>query len=220
MVVFGEFGRPSGREPEAEVIQSVRAYWESLRENGRLPLRQDIDPRGLASALEQVFLVEQIAPGHGRFRLAGNLFHDLMGMDVRGMPLTTLLEAVSRERFKIGLQGVFDDAAGMHVRLEAERAIGRPALSARMMLLPLRGGSGEPMLALGVLACRGQIGRAPRRFAITSIRTEVVLLTEITSRITRRGEPAAHPAAPQGAEAKPRKLPVLRLVHSLEDVRR
>ena len=32
-----------------------------------------------------MFLIERIAPGHARFRLAGNMFHDLIGMDVRGI---------------------------------------------------------------------------------------------------------------------------------------
>jgi hypothetical protein len=218
MVVFGDFGNPGagGGEGAATVVQQVRAYWESLRIDGRLPLRQHIDPRGLSSALEQVFLIEQIAPGHGRFRLAGNLFHDLMGMDVRGMPLTSLFEPVSRERVKVGLQGVFDDAAALHLGIEAERSIGQPALSGRMALLPLRGGEGEPMLALGVLACRGQVGRAPRRFSIGTIRTEILFPTQTATHILRRRipetpAPAVRPAPP------PQRGTVLRLVHSRQD---
>ncbi|MGQ0610253.1 MAG: PAS domain-containing protein [Paracoccaceae bacterium] len=215
MVVFGDFGNPAAGGPQGapSVVQQVRAYWESLRIDGRLPLRQHIDPRGLASALEQVFLIEQVAPGHGRFRLAGNLFHDLLGMDVRGMPLTALFEPVSRERVKIGLQGVFDDAAALHLGMEAERSIGRPTLGARMTLLPLRGGEGEPMLALGVLACRGQVGRAPRRFSIGTIRTEILFPTQTATRILRRRTPET----PAPADARAPRGTVLRLVHSRQD---
>lgn len=221
MVVFGDFGRQGtgGLEPAPTVLNEVRAYWESLRVDGRLPLRQDIDPRGLASALDKVFLVEQIAPGQGRFRLAGNQFHDLMNMDVRGMPLSSLFDPVSRERLRIGLQGVFDDAAALHVAIEADRGIGRPALSGRMLLLPLRGGAAEPMLALGILSCTGQIGRAPRRFAISSIRTEAVLHTQITTRIQRRLDPSAPQPTPEPRRATPAPGPRLRLVHSRDDVR-
>ena len=67
-------------------LQAVRAYWEAMRKPGHLPRRDDINPRGIASALEQVFLVEQIAPHHGRLRLAGMALSDLLGMDPRGMP--------------------------------------------------------------------------------------------------------------------------------------
>ncbi len=68
-------------------LQAVRAYWEAMRKPGHLPRRDDINPRGIASALEQVFLVEQIAPHHGRLRLAGMALSDLLGMDPRGMPV-------------------------------------------------------------------------------------------------------------------------------------
>ena len=51
--------------------------------------RAGLNVRQLVSALEQVFLIEQIAPNHGRIRLAGMALCDLLGMDPRGMPITT-----------------------------------------------------------------------------------------------------------------------------------
>lgn len=148
-------------------IQTVRAYWEAMRHDGRLPRRSDINPRGMASALEQVFLVEQIAPNHGRLRLAGMAISDLLGMDVRGMPITALLEPVARSQLSQALGGLFRGEHVLDLWLEAERGIGRPALMARMVILPLIGDNGTPDLALGCLCIKGQIGRAPRRFAIS-----------------------------------------------------
>jgi len=157
-------------------LQEVRAYWEAMRQAGRLPRRDDINPRGMASALEQVFLVEQIAPNHGRLRLAGMGLSDLLGMDVRGMPITALLEPVARARLSEALGGLFQGEHLLDLWLEAERGIGRPPLMARMLLLPLIGSQGEPDLALGCLCTKGEIGRTPRRFTISRMLREVLPL--------------------------------------------
>lgn len=182
-------------------LQDVRAYWEALRRNGQVPCRSDINPRGMASALEQVFLVEQVAPNHGRLRLAGMGLCDLLGMDVRGMPITALLEPVSRARLSQSLGGVFRGEHVLDLWLQAEGGIGRPPLAARMLLLPLIGSTGEPDLALGCLCRNGQIGRTPRRFSI--------------SRVVREALGAATQACPPPpAAAAPRGKPHLRLVSS------
>ncbi len=153
-------------------VQEVRAYWEAMRKDGRLPKRDDINPRGMASALEQVFLVEQIAPNHGRLRLAGMAISDLLGMDVRGMPITALLEPIARARLSEALGGLFRGEQILDLWLEAERGIGRPPLMARMLLLPLIGSHGEPDLALGCFCTKGEVGRAPRRFTISRMLRE------------------------------------------------
>ncbi len=148
-------------------LQDVRAYWEAMRIEGRLPRRDDINPRGMASALEQVFLVEQVAPNHGRLRLAGMGLADLLGMDVRGMPVTALLEPTSRSKLSEALGGLFRGDHILDLWLEAECGIGRPPLTARMLILPLIGSHGEPDLALGCLCAKGNVGRTPRRFTIS-----------------------------------------------------
>ena len=220
MLVFGSFGKggEDGGGPIPGVLQQIRAYWEALRDNRRLPLRSAIDPRGLATALEQVFLIERIAPGHARFRLAGNLFHDLMGMDVRGMPLSVLLDPVARQRLQPALEDVFAEATALHLGLEAERGLGRPAISGRMLLLPLRGAGDEPMMALGVLAVTGAVGRAPRRFGISSLRNETIFQAEVLSRISRRGEVPTAGQNEGPVMPVPAAKPILRLVHSRDRV--
>ena len=165
-------GKTQSATGDFQPLQDVRAYWEAMRMGGRLPRRDDINPRGMASALEQVFLVEQVAPNHGRLRLAGMGLADLLGMDVRGMPITALFEPVARARLSEALGGLFRHEYLLDIWLEAERGIGRPPLCARMQLLPLIGSNGEPSLALGCLGMNGQIGRAPRRFTIQRILRE------------------------------------------------
>lgn len=172
MVWFIKDGTEVDARGDFRQLQEVRAYWEAMRKTGRLPRRDDINPRGMASALEQVFLVEQIAPNHGRLRLAGMAISDLLGMDVRGMPITALLEPVARAKLSEALGGLFRGDHILDLWLEAERGIGRPPLMARMLLLPLIGSHGEPDLALGCLCTKGEIGRTPRRFTVSRMLRE------------------------------------------------
>lgn len=171
----GKGGQHVGSSAETlAILQQVRGYWEALRVAGGLPLRAQIDPRGMADCLDKVFLIEQIAPGLARFRLAGMALNDLLGMDARGMPLSSLFEPVARARIGQDLERMFASAAIMEVGLEAERSVGRPALSGRMLLLPLAVVAGAPKLALGCLVTEGVLGRQPRRFAISGLVRELV----------------------------------------------
>lgn len=155
-------------------LREMRAYWDALRDDQDLPRREQINPRGMAGALHQVFMLERVAPGVARFRLAGMEINDLMGMEVRGMPLSALFDPAARARLADVLEKVVTARTIVTLDLEADRGIGRPALSARLVLLPLKGASGEADLILGCLACDGQIGRAPRRFVIARAMEEVV----------------------------------------------
>jgi hypothetical protein len=152
--------------PGYGLLQEVRAYWEALRPAGGLPERASIDPRGLERALEHVFLVERIAPGLARFRVAGMHLTEVMGMEVRGMPLSALFDPQGRDRMQGLLEQVFAGPAVLELALEGERGIGRPSLEGRMILLPVRGDDGSCDRALGCLVTVGPIGRTPRRFAI------------------------------------------------------
>lgn len=72
-------------------LNQVESYWEALRGTRMMPKRSEIDPRGIESALEYTFILERIAPGMARLRIAGSHLSDLMGMEVRGMPLTSFI---------------------------------------------------------------------------------------------------------------------------------
>ena len=171
MSVLGRGGRDGGQARFA-MLAEVRAYWEGLREGAAPPRRDQIDPRGIAGALENTFLLERVAPGIARFRLAGMQLHDPMGMDVRGMPLSALIEPAGRNRLTEALEPVFAGPGIMELWLEGERGIGRPMLEGRMLLLPLTSTRGVSDLALGCLALDGALGRAPRRFAIAGLLSE------------------------------------------------
>jgi hypothetical protein len=202
----GKNGDPLPRANDFQPLQSVRSYWEAMRFGAQLPKRNDINPRGMANALEHVFLVEQISPNHGRFRLAGMAMSDLLGMDVRGMPLTAILDPVARARMSEALGALFRAEHILDIWMEAERGIGRPALMARMLLLPLIGDHGEPDLILGCLCTKGDIGRTPRRFKISRIVKEA---------LPTKGSPEAEAfAEPPRVLRLPTARPNLKLVVS------
>jgi len=125
--------------------------------------------------------------------------------------LTMLFEPVARGNLTRILDEVFTTATALDITMEAERAIGRPALAARMIILPLRASQGEYHQAIGALALSGTVGRSPRRFGITRLRSEAL------------GAPAAFIPAPTRPIPLSARLPEiapqtarshLRLVHS------
>lgn len=152
-------------------ISEVDAYWEALKRGRDMPSRSDIDPRGIENTLEYAFILERIAPGLARLRIAGMHLRDLMGMEVRGMPISSFIETDERESFSKMLEAVVADPAKARISLEAETGIGAPKLEGRMLLLPLRDDMGEVTRYFGCLSTLGQVGNTPRRFRIT--RTEL-----------------------------------------------
>lgn len=146
------------------LVTLVCDHWASLRSRHALPRRAALDPTALADALPHVFLAEFVSPRVARIRLCGHGIEDVMGMDLRGMPLSALFAADARRDVAAAL-----DAAGRGARvtlaLQAERGFGQPDLVAQMAVMPLTGPDGRITHVLGVLERHGQIGRRPRRFA-------------------------------------------------------
>lgn len=150
----------------ARILTDLRDYWQSLRRGRAVPARADVEPHGISRALDHAFVLERIAPGAARFRLAGRHLIDLMGMEVRGMPICTMLNPSSRGRFSDVLETVFRAPQIAEFRLRAQADYARPELVGRMLVLPLRSDLGDVTRALGCLISEGDPGAAPRRFDI------------------------------------------------------
>lgn len=210
-----------GSERRFAVLDGLRAYWEGLRAGRAVPLRSEVDPRGIEPALEFAFILERVAPSVARFRLSGMHLSDLMGMEVRGMPLTALFTPRARARMAALVEAVFQEPQAADLTLAAESGIGRPRLAARMLILPLRSDLGDVSRALGCLVSEGETGRTPRRFDV--IRAEVTTLVATPAPLPGPA-PAlvaglAEPGAPfRPGPGRPRPLsgrrPNLRLVGS------
>ncbi len=150
-------------------ISQTEGYWDGLRGGAAIPMRSDIDPRGLSEVLEYAFILERIAPGVGRFRLAGMHINDLMGMEVRGMPLTSMFLPQARKEISEIIEKVCDSPAIAVLDLQGDGGIGRAKLEAKILMAPLKSDFGEVNRILGCLQSLGQIGRQPRRFRVTGV---------------------------------------------------
>jgi hypothetical protein len=152
-------------------IRQAEAYWCALRDGAAIPRRAQIDPRGLENILEYTFILERIAPGIARFRLAGNHLTELAKIEVRGMPLTSMFTAAARRQISGILEQVFDGPTIADLSLSSEACRGCDALDARMILLPLESDFGDVSRALGVIVTDGPIaGTKFVRFGLNNTR--------------------------------------------------
>lgn len=195
-------------------IREVEGYWQALRAGRLVPRRSEVDPRGIERALEFAFILERIAPGLARMRIAGSHLSELMGMEVRGMPLSAFFTPDGRAICGEVLEQVFDTPAVAELKLEAERGMGKPAVEAKMLLLPLKSDLGDITRALGVLSTQGEIGRTPRRFDVMGQRISKLLGDTVAApKVPATPLPGFAEPAPQFAAApRPGERAYLRLV--------
>lgn len=150
-------------------LSLVEAYWEALRTDREMPKRAEIDPRGIESALEYAFILERVAPGVARMRIAGSHLHDIMGMEARGMPITAFFRQDARIKIAGLLEEVFQTPATAEVMMHSAASADQPASEARMILLPLKSDLGDVSRILGCMVSLGELGAAPRRFDVQSV---------------------------------------------------
>lgn len=150
----------------ARIIEGLRAHWFSLRGGRLVPDRVDIGAAGLGPALDHAFILERIAPGAARLRLAGRHLIDLMGMEVRGMPFCALFNPPSRGRVSDVLESVFRGPQLADLALNVPAAGHDTACPGRMLLMPLKSDLGDVTRALGCLIAETGPGPGPRRLTL------------------------------------------------------
>jgi hypothetical protein len=162
-VVPFQNGHPAQHD---SALARIEAYWTEIRAGRLVPSRSEIDPRGLEGVLGHAFILERLTAGLARLRIAGSHMTDILGMEARGLPLSSIFTAGSRETLADALESAFDDPATIRFSLASEAGIGRPELSGGMVLLPLRSDLGDVTRILGGISLKGEIGRKPRRLEI------------------------------------------------------
>ena len=158
-------------------IRQAEAYWTALRQGNDVPSRSQIDPRGLENILSQTFVVERIAPGIARFRLAGQKLNEMAGMEVRGMPLTAFFTPTARKQVIASLEHMFDTPAIVELALTTVATRNHPAKEARILMLPLRSDLGDVSRALGVFVSDGNPTKTSQRFDVVSTELRPVTAT-------------------------------------------
>ncbi|MEM6826191.1 MAG: PAS domain-containing protein [Pseudomonadota bacterium] len=149
------------------VLNRVETYWDDLRSGRNAPSRAEVSPQGLSNVLSNCFILERIAPGLARFRVFGRHVSDVMGADLRGMPISAMFFAEDREVLEETLTQVFDRPATARLAVESPGGFGRERLACKMALLPLRDDLGSMSRLLGAITVTGEVGKTPRRLAIT-----------------------------------------------------
>lgn len=182
---------------EYPALAIVQSHWEAQRQGRIAPRRDDIDPRPLAEALPVTFVAEFVAPSVARIRLAGQRLYDLLGMEPRGMPLSVFLDAAGRAMLEDALPQLRQGARVL-LPLHAEGSLGRPAIEAQMLLLPLIDASGVVTRVIGVLEYHGQPGRVPRALSPSAAH-----VASVTMPVT---EMAAQPVSRPALEAAPQSM--------------
>ena len=154
-----------------------------------------------------------------RLRIAGSHLNNLMGMEVRGMPLTSFITPNGRREMGDMLEEVFQRPSVCELRLSAEVGRNKPAMDARMLLLPLKSDLGDVSRVLGCFVARGQMGNQPRRFDVVG--TKIRPLTNKTADASRHLEAASdnetikgfrEPQADYTSTSKRPRKPYLRLI--------
>ncbi|MEO1137877.1 MAG: PAS domain-containing protein [Pseudomonadota bacterium] len=206
-----------GAKRDRDLAQFV-AYWTSMRRGNDVPLRTEIDPRGIEALLGNAFIAEKIAPGLARLRIAGAHLADVMGMEVRGMPLSALIEPEDRQQLADAIVELFEGPAQIRIELASPGGIRRAPMTATLLILPLRSDLGDISRALGCFVSNGSIGATPRRFRVVSSQVERIDLTaekkakgfaEAQAPLAAK-KPDAQPQPPRSASERS----YLRLVHS------
>ncbi|MEX0285656.1 MAG: PAS domain-containing protein [Paracoccaceae bacterium] len=201
------------------LLWQMEAYWRALPRRGHaVPRRSDVDPRGVEAVLRYAVILERVAPRVARFRIAGQHMTDLTGMEVRGMPVTALFSAASRDPMGDALARMFDTPSILRANLRGERRFGGPALDGQMMLLPLCLENGEVSRAMGAIVTNGGQQMGPQKLAAMDFEPSPVhdLLTEVEEE-----EAPVLQAANEGFAEPPvanlsGERPHLRVVHSAD----
>jgi hypothetical protein len=169
MTVVNDFSfRRSGDMPGADnpTLNSLETYWRALRHARHIPSRNDIRPHEIDGALPHAFILQRVAPGVARMRVAGQQLHELLQMDARGMPISTFFQPNARDQIADLVEMAFSEPAIIAVPLVSPGSVVRAPLTGTMLLLPLRDEVGETSRVLGALVTDGNRGIRPRRFDV------------------------------------------------------
>ena len=168
----------------------VEAYWRARRGERLMPLRSEIDPAGFTAALDHAFILERTGPARTRLRLAGLWLTDAMGMEVRGMPGTSLFEPAARADVAAAIERVFSGPSILRIVLgSASGARGS------MVLLPLRSDLGDVSRALGCVGTPARPDLARARLTIAAMEHEPLVPEPAPFELAEEQAPYHPPAA-------------------------
>ena len=166
MPVFGVGSSSRSVIPGQEMLANLEDYWRRLRQSEKLPARIDIAPDEIDAALPYCFILQHVATGTARFRVAGQQVCDLIKMDARGMPISALFAPAAHNDLRKMIEMTVQGPAIVGIPLVSEAKGQAASADGQMLLLPLRDQQGQATRILGAVVARPEFGRRPRRFLI------------------------------------------------------
>lgn len=130
-------------ERKERIARSMAEYWDRLRGERPAPRRSEVDPSAFQSSLEHMFILEDVTNGPVRFRLTGSAVGQVMGMELRGMPLRAIFQRGEARRIDDLLRDLLDMPATCDLTVECEHGEGT------MILRPLTDDFGTVNRILG-----------------------------------------------------------------------
>ena len=207
--------------PERQaILTALETYWSTLRGARRLPVRTEVDPGRIDAALPHAMILERVAPGIARLRVAGASIVAHAGMEARGLPVSALFGGASRDGLAGLLEQVFATPALLDLPVSIGRRLWRGKLHGRLLVLPLLGRGGEVDRALAALVMQADLPGGGRLLEIE--RDGALRLTPISEPILGgatvpaqcRLKVAAQGGAPLTSADRTTGRPALRLVVS------
>lgn len=197
------------RKPEADdPFDFVETYWRSLRTDNGVPLRSQINPQELRPVLSNVFILERIAPGLAKFRIAGSRMTALAGIEVRGMPITSFVRSPHRAVCSEAIETCLQNPAIVDIPILVRDLQHGPTLPGSIRLFPMTCDLGRVSRILGVLDVEGPIQSEAHRIDMTGFQVR-----DLEAEIPRHPAPLVECAeAPAPFRAPPR----LELVYSAD----
>lgn len=154
------------RDVPHPVLGKLEQHWQSLRQDGPIPLRDNVDPSAINTALPWTFILQRVAPGVARMRVAGQKLHEVLGMDPRGMPLSAFFGADDRSTLAVHLEMAFTDPALIALPLYAPSTLLRKQVNGQILLMPLLDAKGDVSRLLGALVTDNHLGSRNNRLLI------------------------------------------------------
>lgn len=150
--------------------RALSDYWHLLRAGRPCPFRAEIDPRSIRSRIGHVFILESLGRGNIRFRLAGSALVSAFGMELRGMPLRSIMLPEGRQSIVEVATETLDDCGLASVLL---RRAGQRGELWELSLMPLRSDQGRVDRLLGALHPLDPVDRMrsdpPLAFALETV---------------------------------------------------
>jgi hypothetical protein len=136
---------------EFENSKTLLRHWQGLREEGRVPRAEAIDPAALKTLLPEIIIYDLPDLSTVRFRLAGTLAVKRLGFEPKGANLVEFATPEMRSLITLAFNVVARSHIGVVSHFKLEHGGG---VSARMemLLLPLAAPDGEPPRVISLVS--------------------------------------------------------------------